>query len=97
MKNGNSDERDTKLGEGDGTIGIVKASTLFVSAHKLIWIFPDEKTHNQIDTISTGRRRHSNAPDVRSFKPADCATDHYIIVAKVRDRLAVSKRTMPNV
>jgi hypothetical protein len=26
-------------------------------------------------------------------RAADCDTDHYLVVAKVRDRLAVSKRT----
>jgi hypothetical protein len=90
-------ERDTELGEGDGIAGIVKVSMLFVTAHKLIWISPDGKTHNQIDHTSTGRRRHSGAPDVRSFKRPDCDTDHYIVVAKVRDRLAVSKRTRPKI
>jgi hypothetical protein len=39
------------------------------------------------------RRRNSSILDVRSFKAADCDTDHYLVVAKVRERLAVSKRT----
>jgi hypothetical protein len=38
------------------------------------------------------RRRHSNILDVRYFRGADCDTDHYLVVAKVRERLAVSKR-----
>ena len=37
------------------------------------------------------RRWHSNVLDVHSFRGADCDTDHYLVVAKLRGRLAVSK------
>jgi hypothetical protein len=30
--------------------------------------------------------------DVRFFRGADCDSDHYLVVANVRERLAVSKR-----
>jgi hypothetical protein len=30
--------------------------------------------------------------DVRSFRDVDCDTDHYLVVAKVRERLTVSKK-----
>jgi hypothetical protein len=41
-------------------------------------------------TFLVVRRKHSNILDVRSFRGADCDTDHYLIVAKIRERLAVS-------
>jgi hypothetical protein len=53
---------------------------------------PDGKTHNQIDHILVDRRRHSNILDVRSYRAADCDTDYYLAVAKVRERLAVNKQ-----
>jgi hypothetical protein len=39
------------------------------------------------------KRRHSNILDVRSFRGADCDTDQYLVVAKLRERISVSKRT----
>jgi hypothetical protein len=38
------------------------------------------------------RQRHSNVLDVRSFRAADCDSDHYLVVAKGRERLAVNKQ-----
>jgi hypothetical protein len=49
--------------------------------------------NSKIDHILIDRRRHSSVLDVRSFRAADCDTDHYLVVAKVRKRLAVSKQT----
>jgi hypothetical protein len=46
----------------------------------------------QIGHILIGWRRHSIVLDARSFRAADCDTDHYLVVAKVRERLAVSKQ-----
>jgi endonuclease/exonuclease/phosphatase family metal-dependent hydrolase len=64
-------------------------STMFPhrNIHKFMWSFADGKTHNQIDHILIDRRRHSSILDVRSFREADCDTDHYLVVAKVMERL----------
>jgi hypothetical protein len=50
------------------------------------------KTHNQIDHVLIDRRWNSSILDVRSFRGAGCDTDYYLVVATVRERLAVSKQ-----
>jgi hypothetical protein len=60
--------------------------------HTFIWTSPDGKTQNKIDHILIDKRRHSSILDVRSFRAADCDIDHCLVVAKVRERLAVSKQ-----
>jgi endonuclease/exonuclease/phosphatase family metal-dependent hydrolase len=73
---------------------LVVKSTMFPhrNIHKYTWTSPNGKTHNQIDHIQIDRRWHSSIVNVRSFRGADCDTDHHLVVAKVRERLAVSKQ-----
>jgi len=60
--------------------------------HKYTWTSPNSKTHNQIDHVLIDRRWHSSILDVRSFREADCDTDQYLVIAKVREILAVGKK-----
>ena len=62
------------------------------NVHKYTWTSPDGKTHNQIDHILIDRRWHSSILYVLSFRAADCDIAHCLVVAKVRERLAVSKQ-----
>ena len=59
--------------------------------HKYTWTSPDGKTHNQTDHVLIG----DGIPtvlDMRSFRGADRGTDHYMVIAKVRERLVVGKQ-----
>ena len=49
-------------------------------------------SNNQIYHIPIDRRLQSSVLDVRSFRGADCDTDHYLVNAKFRERLAVAKQ-----
>jgi hypothetical protein len=40
------------------------------------------------------RRWHLGILNVQSFRAADCKTDHYLVVAKFRERMAVSKPSL---
>jgi hypothetical protein len=74
---------------------LMDKSTMFphCNIHKLTWMSPNGKAHNKIDNFFIDRRKHSSTLDARSFRAADCDTDHYQVVAKFRERLAVSKQT----
>jgi len=45
-----------------------------------------------IDQVWIDRRWHLGVLAVRSFRGADCDTDHYLVIANVRERLAVGKQ-----
>jgi hypothetical protein len=49
-------------------------------------------TYNQIDHILIDGQGHSNVLDVQSYRAGYCDTDHYLVVAKVRERLVVNKQ-----
>jgi hypothetical protein len=62
------------------------------NAEKHVCASQDRKTHNQIDHIWITRRRRSSLLDIPSFRAAGCDTDHCLVVAKVKERLAVNKQ-----
>jgi hypothetical protein len=53
--------------------------------HKVTWMSPGGRTHNQTDHILIDRRRRSSILDVQSFRAVECNADHYLVVAKVRE------------
>jgi endonuclease/exonuclease/phosphatase family metal-dependent hydrolase len=73
---------------------LVVKSTMFPhrNIHKYNWTSPDGNTNNQIDHVLIDRRWHSSILHVRSFRGADCDTDHYLVVAKVRERPSARKQ-----
>jgi len=64
---------------------------------KYTWTSPDGRTHNQIEHILIYRRWHLSILDTRSFRGADCDTDHLQLVAKGTERLAVRQEARTDV
>jgi hypothetical protein len=97
---GNESTHEISNDKGVRAVNFATAKNLIVKSimfphrniHKYTWTSPEGNTHNQIDHVLIDRRRHSSIFDARSFRGADCDTDRYLVVAKVRERLAVSKR-----
>jgi hypothetical protein len=58
--------------------------------HKHIWTPLDGDTSS--DHVLIEKRQYSIILCVRSFWGAYCDTDHYLVVAKLRERISVSKR-----
>jgi len=89
-----SNDNGVRLVNFDTSKNLVVKSMMFPqrNIHKYTWTPVDGKTHNQIDHVLIDRRWHSSVLDVRSFRVAGCDTDHYLVIAKVRERTAVGKQ-----
>jgi hypothetical protein len=85
-----SDDNGVRLLNVATSKNLVVKSTMF--PHRNIrtytWTYHGGKTQNQIDHILIDRKWQSRTLDVRSFRGADCDTDHNLVAAKVKDILA---------
>ena len=55
--------------------------------HKNTWVSPDGVTENQIDHVCISRRFRRSLQDVRVKRGADVASDHHLLVAKLKLKL----------
>jgi len=58
--------------------------------HKATWVAPNQRTFNQIDHVAISKKWRSLL-DVRSYRGADVASDHHLVVAQLRLKLAANK------
>ena len=69
---------------------LVIGGTLFPhkECHKRTWRSPDGGIVNQIDQLAFSKRWRSSLQDVRAMGGADVGSDHHLLMAKVRLRIA---------
>ena len=55
--------------------------------HKATWISPDHRTANQIDHICIDKKFRTSLQDVKVCRGADVASDHHLLLSKIRLKL----------
>ena len=67
------------------------------SSTRHTWHSPDKITHNEIDYICVNSKQRSSIKDVRSYRGADCGSDHTILIGKVKVKFKrLTKRKLEN-
>jgi hypothetical protein len=63
--------------------------------HKKIYLAtcrsPDGTTNNQIYHILSDARHKNNMMDVRTYRGANAASDHYLVITRIRTKISRSK------
>nr|KAG5707675.1 hypothetical protein BaRGS_003250 [Batillaria attramentaria] len=69
--------------------GFIITGTCFPNpeAHKATWVSPDGNTRNQIDHMMIRRELRRSVQDTRVYRGADAASDHYLVIMKLKLKL----------
>ena len=73
---------------------LVIGGTLFShkECHKRTWRSPDGGFVNQVDHLALSKRWRSSLQDVRAMRGADVGSDHHLLMATVRLRIAKERK-----
>jgi len=59
--------------------------------HKATWVAPNHRTVNQIDHMTISKKWRRSLLDARSYRGVDVASDHHLVVALLKLKLAANK------
>jgi hypothetical protein len=59
--------------------------------HKATWVAPNQHTFNQIEHVAISKKWRRSLLDVRSYRGADVASDHHLVMVQLRLKLAANK------
>ena len=73
---------------------LVIGGTLFPhkDCYKRTWVSPGGGTENQLDHVAFSKRWRSSLQDVRVMRGADVGSDHHLLMAKVRIKIAKARK-----
>ena len=91
---GDMNENGERFAELCGAYNLVIGGSIFPHRriHKATWISPDQTTENQIDHICISKKFRRSLVDVRVKRGADAASDHHLLIAKVKLKLRRTPR-----
>lgn len=65
--------------------------------YKTTWISPDGNTANQIDHVIIETKHANSVQNIRTYRGADCNTDHFMVVANIRQEIPKQQKRKQNV
>lgn len=75
----------------NNALKIVSTAYQHKDIHKDTWKTPGGEITNQIDHVLVNARRRSSVLDIRSYRGANCDSDHYLVRIKVRQKISSSE------
>jgi hypothetical protein len=90
-----SNDNGTRLADFSVTRNLVISSTMFPhkKIHKETWVSRDGLTWNQIDHVMIDARHTSSIIDVRSYRGANCDSDHFMVKIKYRQKISILNKS----
>ena len=86
---GNMNENGERFADFCAMNNLAIGGTIFPHRriHKATWVSPDQVTENQIDHICMAKKFRRTLQDVRVRRGADVASDHHLLVARLKMKL----------